>query len=52
MQAVDTIEKDEQGLHVFLQWNNGKKSKHPIEQTYKKCPEKVSPDGPVLPHST
>ena len=41
IQAVDTIEKDEKGLHVYLKWNDGRKTRHSIEQTYVKCPLKV-----------
>ncbi|KAI9709666.1 MAG: hypothetical protein M1812_007644 [Candelaria pacifica] len=40
--GVDTIEQtQEDGLQVFLAWNNGHKSKHPIEVTYKRCPLKM-----------
>ncbi|KAI9772371.1 MAG: hypothetical protein M1835_006275 [Candelina submexicana] len=39
---VDTIEQtQDEGLQVFLGWNNGHKSKHPIEVTYKRCPLKM-----------
>jgi chromobox protein 1 len=38
---VDTIEQDDQGLHVYLDWNNGKKTRHPIEKIYRKCPMKM-----------
>ena len=41
IQAIDTVESDERGLHVYVQWNSGKKSRHPIEEIYKKCPQKV-----------
>jgi len=41
VQAVDTIEQDKRGLQVYLQWNNGRKSTHPIETAKKKCPMKL-----------
>lgn len=43
IQAVDTIEMDSETdtLNVFLHWNDGRKSKHPIEVCYKKCPQKM-----------
>lgn len=40
--GVDTIEQTQEGgLQVFLAWNNGHKSKHPIKVTYERCPLKV-----------
>ncbi|KAI9672972.1 MAG: hypothetical protein M1817_003136 [Caeruleum heppii] len=39
--SVDTIEQDDRGFHVYLQWNNGRKTRHPIEVTYEKCPQKM-----------
>ena len=41
VQAVDTIEADNGSLHVYLLWNDGIKSKHPIEKCYEKCPQTV-----------
>ncbi len=42
VQAVDTIEQGDDGaLHVFLMWNDGTKSKHPIAKCYEKCPQTV-----------
>ena len=38
---VDTIERDDQGLHIYLDWNNGKKTRHAIEKIYNKCPKKM-----------
>ncbi len=42
IQAVDTIEQDEDGLHVYLQWNDGRKTRHLLEVTYQRCPLRVS----------
>lgn len=42
IQAVDTVEQDDTGLHVYVQWNNGRKSRHSTEKIYKHCPQKVS----------
>ncbi|KAI9842884.1 MAG: hypothetical protein M1838_002928 [Thelocarpon superellum] len=41
IQAIDTVEHDTDGLHVYVQWNNGRKTRHPIERAYKKCPQKM-----------
>lgn len=42
IQAIDTIEHDKRGLHVYVQWNDGRKSRHPTESIYKHAPQKVS----------
>ena len=40
--AIDA-HKDEDGkLMVFLNWKNGKKTKHSTEVVYRRCPQKVS----------
>lgn len=40
--AIDTIEKNTDGqLVCFVQWKDGKKSQHPIQDIYKKCPQRV-----------
>ncbi|KAF8540287.1 hypothetical protein BDD12DRAFT_833952 [Trichophaea hybrida] len=39
--AIDTIEKTEQGLVCYVQWENGKKSQHDINVVYKKCPQRM-----------
>ncbi|KAI9887723.1 MAG: hypothetical protein M1823_000472 [Watsoniomyces obsoletus] len=41
IQAVDTIEQEPEGLFVYLQWNDGRKSRHPMDQIYVKCPMKM-----------
>ena len=42
VQAVDTIEMADNGaLYVFLFWNDGTKSRHPIDKCYEKCPQTV-----------
>ncbi|KAI9794615.1 MAG: hypothetical protein M1816_004502 [Peltula sp. TS41687] len=41
IQAIDTVEMDEGGLFVYLHWNNGRKSRHPMEKIYKHCPQKM-----------
>lgn len=42
VQHVETIRQDEDGsLQVFLMWNDGKQSKHPVEKCYEKCPQTV-----------
>lgn len=46
IQAIDTVEQDEGGLFVFVQWNNGRKSRHPTEKIYERCPQKVSMTNP------
>lgn len=44
VQGVDTIlQADDGGLHVYLMWNDGKKSKHLIKVCYDKCPQTVRP---------
>ena len=43
VQGVDTIEQADDGeLQVYLMWNDGKKSKHPIKVCYDRCPQTVS----------
>ncbi|TGZ78237.1 chromo domain-like protein [Ascodesmis nigricans] len=40
--AIDTIEKNNDGqLVCFVQWKDGKKSQHPIQDIYKKCPQRM-----------
>ncbi|KAI9821509.1 MAG: hypothetical protein M1826_000631 [Phylliscum demangeonii] len=41
VQAIDTIEQDGKFMQVYLHWENGKKTKHPIDYVYKKCPQKM-----------
>lgn len=41
IQAIDTIEHDKRGLHVYVQWNDGRKSRHPTESIYKHAPQKM-----------
>lgn len=40
--CVDTIEMDKNDLYVYLQWNNGRKTRHQTREVYKKCPMRVS----------
>ncbi|KAI9829156.1 MAG: hypothetical protein M1832_000179 [Thelocarpon impressellum] len=41
IQAVDIIEQNKNGLFVYLRWNNKKITRHAIEETYRKCPQKM-----------
>ncbi|KAI9876231.1 MAG: hypothetical protein M1830_006966 [Pleopsidium flavum] len=41
VQAVDTIESESGNLFVYLLWNDGVKSRHPIEKCYEKCPQSM-----------
>ncbi|KAI9835883.1 MAG: hypothetical protein M1819_001781 [Sarea resinae] len=39
--SIDTVEQTPKGLFVYLVWNDHRKSQHPIEVVYKRCPLKV-----------
>ncbi|KAI9681847.1 MAG: hypothetical protein M1829_000592 [Trizodia sp. TS-e1964] len=40
--GVDTIENDlKDGLQVYLHWKNGRKTRHPIDKVYLKCPQRM-----------
>lgn len=41
VRCIDACEGDEGDVIVFLQWTNGRKTQHPLEQVYKRCPQKV-----------
>ncbi|KZF22515.1 chromo-domain-containing protein [Xylona heveae TC161] len=39
--TIDTMEQDETGLYVYLNWNNGRMTKHPVQTVYARCPMKM-----------
>ncbi|KAI9793300.1 MAG: hypothetical protein M1833_000799 [Piccolia ochrophora] len=39
IQAVDTIERDGDVLWVYLFWRKGKRTRHPLQKCYVKCPQ-------------
>jgi chromobox protein 1 len=42
VQSVDALEgTNKNEIQVFLHWRNNKKTKHPVEVVYKRCPQKV-----------
>lgn len=46
--SIDACEDEATGkLVVFLNWKNGKKTKHPTEVVYRRCPQKVG-HAPLL----
>jgi chromobox protein 1 len=42
VQGIDACEGTDGNVMVFLQWASGHKTQHPLEQVYKRCPQKVS----------
>lgn len=46
IESIDACQDEGLGqLMVYLVWKNGKKTRHQTSVIYKKCPQKVSPDG-------
>ena len=43
VQGIDACEGTDGNVMVFLQWASGHKTQHPLEQVYKRCPQKVWP---------
>jgi chromobox protein 1 len=41
VQGIDACEGTDGNVMVFLQWASGHKTQHPLEQVYKRCPQKV-----------
>jgi chromobox protein 1 len=41
VQNIDACEDHEGNIFVFLTWEGGHKTQHPLEQVYKRCPYKV-----------
>ncbi len=41
VQGIDACEGSDGKVMVFLSWANGHKTQHPLEQVYKRCPQKV-----------
>lgn len=39
--AIDACEGNEGAVVVYLTWQGGQKSQHPLPQVYKRCPQKV-----------
>ncbi|RPB16843.1 hypothetical protein P167DRAFT_480539 [Morchella conica CCBAS932] len=39
--TIDTIEKTSKGLVCYVHWADGKKTQHPIQDVYNKCPQKM-----------
>lgn len=43
---MDMCQDEENGTFiVYLTWKNGKKTQHPKEVVYRRCPQKVSPSS-------
>lgn len=42
VKAVDACEGTDGEVQVYLTWNNGRKTCHPKEMVYKRCPQRVS----------
>jgi len=38
---IDTIERNDNGLVCYLQWQNGKKTQHDIHTVHQKCPQRM-----------
>jgi chromobox protein 1 len=41
VEGIDACEGTDGNVMVFLQWASGHKTQHPLEQVYKRCPQKV-----------
>jgi len=41
VQGIDACEGTDGNVMVFLQWADGHKTQHPLEQVYKRCPQKM-----------
>jgi chromobox protein 1 len=47
VQNIDACEDHEGNIFVFLTWEGGHKTQHPLEQVYKRCPYKVISVDPL-----
>lgn len=46
---MDMCQDEENGTFiVYLTWKNGKKTQHPKEVVYRRCPQKVGPGTVAL----
>jgi len=41
VQGIDACEGTGGTIHVYLHWATGNKTRHPLEQVYKRCPQKM-----------
>jgi chromobox protein 1 len=46
VEKIDTCEREGGTVQIYLTWKGGQKTRHPAEQIYKRCPQKVRDRNP------